>query len=1344
MKQTRSTLSFLQSAYKAIFKKAFYLGLAVTTAAVVVPTTANARGGGLLYDLDYVWDVNPGETLTISNSTGGSNINIKKGGSLRVWGSFSGDENNPSFKNGEIKIDRTHTLTIEQGGELVYNRYSCPSKDLNNYLYFNSQIINKGDIIIGSDGYKNPGWVKSLGYIDNALPNVVEQDKWLFKYNDGRGNLILGSNAYLSARGDINGTDVNLNNISLQGISQADIDNRSWHANDTADIYYYYDPSKPINEERLPRFVFNNATANKTFDHEVRVDIRRDSISSFTINADSNNTFTLNKGNFNISSKLIVPQNLNLQIGNRGSFSIWEPNDLKGMNVTIGSTDGNATTGFGEFGVGDHNYTNLNNVTLNKGLFAVWSDNGDGVLQSTGTLKIKHGKDTVKVGEDVYGDFSIASIDPNGKATFAQLNVDTPAITTLADNITADSQISGLHIQSGAQFTVTGTAATGDVNYTDNSIALYTGATLNFNKDAIDTVVNNGVGGLAEGFGTIKAQAGSIISLEFDGQFVIDEVAQNNIKKQLLTGDSVATINFNGGFIDIDLGDKDENGRYQYSKFQELNPDLTTEFTSPALTNNAFTVANDQEVVQHTIGAAHVLSGNTVSVSGAHAGLIGSHANNGFYASAIENGKDIAANIKLAADTTLILQNGGTAKDINLGDKSSLIISGNGANNLDNILGSTGKVALYGNTYVKDSIDVGSLSVETARVEVQNLKNLNNNFYLKNAIFTAKNVDINSAATVNGSGKALVDFGNVNIKGKSITFANDNSSGSPTIVNINRLNDNPVLIINGNINVKGNTFLGLGYKDLDTYREMLQFERYTKNDVVVAGKNGSYLISYDALTLSDNASVLLGTQTQSKSPISYASNSGAVIKFGEDGVLVLDTNAVANDKVGVTFEGGNGKIEAQGGQAKVELAGTIDDSQSYKIFDQSLQVDKDQTIVVSSSNGFYTTTIDKTTDLSQGTQLQLNPNAVANATAGLSTPIQSFLTYALNNPGDITKAGALFVQDYSNNTQQDVFALEKAARLASVSGMASASLGVANANADAINQRLQGNLVAVSTNDNGFSVWFNPIYQNTSVDELESQGLISGADLDFTGANLGVDVQMTPEFLVGVIGSFGSGSSNSTDIGSDVQDDFDYSSFGIYSQFTMNNFYVNGDFSYTLLSNDINANTLINNTNLKTSTDSSVFSVGLEGGYELQTGFVNITPHVGVRYNLLSVDDYIVNDQHGAEIANTKFDDMSFINIPVGVKFDKDFVANDWTIKPSLDLKVAFNTGDTILKYKTQFTGMSKKIKLHSEVLDDLTYGATLGVNAQSGNFGLGCAINYNGSDNYTNFGIQAGVVYKF
>ena len=179
-----------------------------------------------------------------------------------------------------------------------------------------------------------------------------------------------------------------------------------------------------------------------------------------------------------------------------------------------------------------------------------------------------------------------------------------------------------------------------------------------------------------------------------------------------------------------------------------------------------------------------------------------------------------------------------------------------------------------------------------------------------------------------------------------------------------------------------------------------------------------------------------------------------------------------------------------------------------------------------------------------------------------------------------------------------------------------------------------------------------------------------------------------------------------------------------------------GDASMTVVSHDVQG------LGLRGKADTTAVTMGLTGQYTVSTPMVDVTPHLGARFIRLNTDSYDLVGADGA-IATTDFDVQNVFSVPLGVTLSKAFVAGGWSLAPSADLTVTFNTGDTEAKSTTTFTGV-KAINLNTEVLDEVQYGVTLGLGAQYGAFGTSFGINYTGSSNTDSFGVNAQARYMF
>ena len=337
------------------------------------------------------------------------------------------------------------------------------------------------------------------------------------------------------------------------------------------------------------------------------------------------------------------------------------------------------------------------------------------------------------------------------------------------------------------------------------------------------------------------------------------------------------------------------------------------------------------------------------------------------------------------------------------------------------------------------------------------------------------------------------------------------------------------------------------------------------------------------------------------------------------------------------------------------------------------------------------------------------------------------------------------VLDYTVMYDASGATAETTARMGAYAGVAQAALAAGASTYDSISSRMgigaQSSTMTFAENGQGAGLWLNPIYKSHDSDGFDAEGVDYGVDMDLYGVALGADYTLANGLRFGAMFNVGSGDADGQGAGSAVSNDFDYYGFGAFVGYTMGALSVVGDVSYTAVDNDVEANLPFDK--VGASLDSTNFSVGVTGKYELDFNGVSVAPHAGLRYSSIDIDDYSVDGQE--TYAHFSAQSMDVFSIPVGVTVAKDIVAGSWTVKPSFDLTLTGNFGDDEFDGDVEWEGVSNLVtQTSTEVLDNFTYGATLGVAAQTGNFSLGLGVNYTGSSNVDEFGVQANARFVF
>ena len=496
------------------------------------------------------------------------------------------------------------------------------------------------------------------------------------------------------------------------------------------------------------------------------------------------------------------------------------------------------------------------------------------------------------------------------------------------------------------------------------------------------------------------------------------------------------------------------------------------------------------------------------------------------------------------------------------------------------------------------------------------------------------------------------------------------------------------------------------------------------------------------------------------------------IFFGEGTALMADADAIkAAAEQGtalVTLGAGttptDGTLVADGGE--VLITGDLRGNTSYTLFadtgtDSKVRVEditgetSGASIAVSTENGFLVGEINNT----NGGVVTLGLASDARARmSGASDPVYTTLvayfngyngvqdtdlsdgdqTSYIGTPVDTNNDGTIDGYEYSNDFLREVISTgngadaETAARLGVYGGAPQAAIQAGKSSTDAIAQRFGiGSAISNLTlagNTQGAALWLAPVYKSADSDGFEAQGLDYGVNVDLYGVALGADYTLANGITFGAMFNVGSGEVDGEGAASSTSNDFDYYGFGLYAGYTMGQFSVVGDVSYTTVDND----------------DSTNLSIGVTGKYALSFNGVDITPHAGLRFSNIDLDDYTIDGRDTVAAADS--DDMSIFSIPVGVTVAKEFKGETWTVAPSFDLTLTGQFGDDELDGSVSWAGVSN-LSTHTttEVFDNFTYGATLGVEAQSvGGVALGLSVGYTGSSNTDELGVQANARFVF
>ena len=344
---------------------------------------------------------------------------------------------------------------------------------------------------------------------------------------------------------------------------------------------------------------------------------------------------------------------------------------------------------------------------------------------------------------------------------------------------------------------------------------------------------------------------------------------------------------------------------------------------------------------------------------------------------------------------------------------------------------------------------------------------------------------------------------------------------------------------------------------------------------------------------------------------------------------------------------------------------------------------------------------------------------------------------------DKSSYGYAFLMDALGSRNSEV--IEKVTRMATlggalhsvylVAGTASESmhsrLGVGVNAALAVNSERKGN-ITISENGQGSSLWMTPMYRSFNADDLSAQGREYGTDLELFGMVMGLDLSPADNWRLGLMWNVGAGSAEGKDVASGIDNDFSFFGLGLYAGTNVTKgLAVGADISYAQVNNDLSADAKISNWGkMQAETDSSSLSVGVGAQYTVHACQMEVSPHVGLRYNRLDLDSYDVKID-GNKVASSRSDDMHIVSIPLGITFARDYGFESWVLRPAFDFTFTTNIGDTEMDSSTTFAGITgADFEYTTDILDRFTYGATVGMSASSDQLSFGLNVGYTGSAN--------------
>ena len=528
-----------------------------------------------------------------------------------------------------------------------------------------------------------------------------------------------------------------------------------------------------------------------------------------------------------------------------------------------------------------------------------------------------------------------------------------------------------------------------------------------------------------------------------------------------------------------------------------------------------------------------------------------------------------------------------------------------------------------------------------------------------------------------------------------------------------------------------------------------------------SGMYGSILVLNKPMVVSDGSQIVLNSDStttgvdDTRAIATLADGREADLALSANSLLIVKVDAVgatdAQNTPAIHFDKQGAVITAASGSTIV-LKGNYDLRTGIDVFtdgDASGSTGVELVgadVTVTSENGLLTSLLTEEPSNNVGhIQLRTTRELINQKFNRVSNPVRDTLADYYNTT--VSSAGTSNFLNGVLTTDSDGSSAEVAARMGVYGGAVQSALAVNDAATDAVARRTGVGEAAPGGSyfkaSGPVDMWFNPVYQRNESDGFSAEGVDYGTDINLYGFNAGSELNLVPGLKVGAQINVGTGDAEGNGLASGVSNDFDYYGLGVYGALQTKNLTLVGDINYTKVSNDISANTHIDN--LNTSVDSESLSLGVTGKLEYDVNRVKIMPHAGLRYQRLDMDDYNVNSTKYGQVAHYGSETLNLLSLPVGVTLYKNLITADgWHLKPAIDFTATWNFGDTDADGNVSWTGSTMHTGLSTEVLDPLTFGINAGISARKDRLTVGVGVSYTGSSNTSELGLQGNVKYTF
>ena len=266
---------------------------------------------------------------------------------------------------------------------------------------------------------------------------------------------------------------------------------------------------------------------------------------------------------------------------------------------------------------------------------------------------------------------------------------------------------------------------------------------------------------------------------------------------------------------------------------------------------------------------------------------------------------------------------------------------------------------------------------------------------------------------------------------------------------------------------------------------------------------------------------------------------------------------------------------------------------------------------------------------------------------------------------------------------------------------------------------------SVTEEANGSAIWAQYVHGKDKVDGIDMGGTKNAYESQFNGVVLGADFKQVGSYASGIAFNYGEGDSHSKK--NVVQSDSEFDFWGVSYYGAVKKQDTNFIFDIGYSESDSDVEQKIGTNTITANPEASTWTAGVKVEKLIDKGAVQIVPYAGLRYMSIDTDDYEAKGGTEATYYSTERQDIWLL--PVGVSLSQENVYDSgWIVTPKADFSYTWAMGDTDSSMTVNIPNVASDT-LGYTVMDDGSFMATVGLDAQKEDWTFGVAYSYQKGD---------------